>query len=94
VRRYADLADLTRDWSRMQIADLLLLLRAPLAWYRQQLIDVLATAPRGQVPQAALSQLRIVYDTMEQLRRHGNRQLALDAMLMKLQGAARQAAKR
>jgi DNA polymerase-3 subunit delta' len=94
LRPYADLADLTRDWSRMQITDLLLLLRAPLAWYRQQLIDVLATAPRGQVPQAALSQLRIVYDTMEQLRRHGNRQLALDAMLMRLKGAARQAAKR
>ena len=94
LRPYADLADLTRDWSRMQTTDLLLLLRAPLAWYRQQLIDVLATTPRGQAPQAALSQLRTVYDTMEKLRRHANRQLALDAMLMKLKGAARHAAKR
>jgi hypothetical protein len=31
---------------------------------------------------------------MEQLRRHANRQLALDAMLLNLQGAARRAAKR
>jgi DNA polymerase-3 subunit delta' len=89
---YSDLADLARDWGRLQTADLLLLLRAPLAWYRQQLIDLVATVPTGQGPRAALSQLRTVYDTMERLRRHANRQLALDAMLLDLQAAARRAA--
>lgn len=88
---YSDLAELARDWGRLQTTDLLLLLRAPLAWYRQRLIDVVETAPEGPAPRAALSQLRTVYDTMERLRRHANRQLALDAMLLDLQAAARRA---
>ena len=93
-RPYSDLADLARDWGRLQTADLLLLLRAPLIWYRQRLVDVLAREPGGPAPQAVLSQLRTVYDTMERLRRHANRQLALDLMLLNLQGAARRTARR
>ena len=87
---YADLADLARDWGRLETAELLLLLRAPLAWYRQRLADV-AAAPTGRALHMALSQLRTVYDTMERLRRHAHRQLALDAMLLDLQWAAREA---
>jgi DNA polymerase-3 subunit delta' len=88
-RPYADLAELAQDWGRVRTADLLLLLRAPLAWYRQQLADTVAAKPAVDVSRAALSQLRIVYDTIERLRRNAHRQLALDAMLLDLQRAAR-----
>jgi DNA polymerase-3 subunit delta' len=84
TRPYADLADLAQDWARLPAVDLVLLLRAPLHWYRQCLAEALASV---EAPDAAtlLSQLRVVYDTIERLRHNAHRQLALDGMLLELQ---------
>jgi DNA polymerase-3 subunit delta' len=87
TRPYADLADVTQEWARVPAADLLLALRAPLAWYRRRLADALTSAPTGRDTRTALAQLRTVYDTMERLRRNAHRQLALDVMLIDLQAA-------
>lgn len=85
---YADLAELAQEWARLQSRELLLLLRAPLLWYRERLAATLTSGGRNESA-VALSQLRIVYDTIERLRRHAHRQLTLDAMLIDLQRAAR-----
>ncbi len=87
-RSYADLAGLAQEWGRLPLADLLLLLRAPLAWYRRRLAETLAGGG-AEDHRIVLSQLRIVYDTMTRLRRNAHRQLTLDAMLLALRHAAR-----
>jgi DNA polymerase-3 subunit delta' len=87
-RPYADLVEVTQEWARIPAADLQLMLRAPLAWYRGRLADALTAAPTGREARAALAQLRTVYDTMERLRRNAHRQLALDVMLLDLQAAS------
>jgi len=87
-RPYADLAELTQEWARIPPADLLLVLRAPLAWYRQRLATAVAAAPGGSGARAAFAQLRAVYDTIERLRRNAHRQLTLDTMLLNLQAAS------
>ena len=87
-RPYGELAGLAQDWGRLPLVDLLVLLRAPLAWYRRRLAEVMA--PGGTDDhRVVLSQLRTVYDTMERLRRNAHRQLTLDAMLLELRQAAR-----
>jgi DNA polymerase-3 subunit delta' len=87
-RPYADLAELTQEWARIPAADLLLVLRAPLAWYRTRLAAAVAAAPGGPGARAAFAQLRAVYDTIERLRRNAHRQLTLDTMLLNLQAAS------
>jgi hypothetical protein len=84
-RPYADLADLAQDWARLSASDLVLLLRAPLRWYRRFLMDALASPGVPEHGATLLSQLRVVYDTIERLRHNAHRQLALDAMLIELQ---------
>jgi len=83
-RPYADLADLAQDWARLSTSDLVLMLRAPLHWYRQCLMDALASVG-AQDAETLLSQLQVVYDTIEHLRHNAHRQLALDGMLIELQ---------
>ena len=83
-RPYADLADLAQDWARLPAGDLVLLLRAPLRWYRQSLMDALASTG-AEDAEALLAQLRVVHDTIERLRHNAQRQLALDGMLLELQ---------
>lgn len=87
-RAYADLAGLAQEWGRLQTSELLLLLHAPLFWYRERLATTLESGGSGEAA-VVLSQLRIVYDSIERLRRNAHRQLTLDAMLIGLQRAAR-----
>ncbi len=83
-RPYADLADLAQDWARLPSVDLVLLLRAPLQWYRQCMTEALGAVEAGNAP-TLLSQIRVVHDTIEHLRHNAHRQLALDGMLIELQ---------
>jgi DNA polymerase-3 subunit delta' len=92
TRPYADLVELAQDWGRIPATDLTLLLRAPLAWYRQRLAETAAAGPHSRRSREALSQLRTVYDTIERLRRNAHRQLTLDTMFLELRSAARRAA--
>jgi DNA polymerase-3 subunit delta' len=84
TRPYADLAELAQDWGRLPAGDLALVLRAPLHWYRQRLIHVSGTADAA-LGAIALSQLRVIHDTIERVRHNVHRQLALDAMFLELQ---------
>jgi DNA polymerase-3 subunit delta' len=87
-RPYADVARLAQEWGRLPLPDLLVLLRAPLAWYRRRLAETLA-AGGAREQRVALAELGIVYDAVTRLRRNAHRQLTLDAMLLGLQDAAR-----
>jgi DNA polymerase-3 subunit delta' len=83
-RPFADLADLAQEWARLPSSDLVLLLRAPLHWYRQCMTEALASI-EAEDAAILVSQLRVVYDTIERLRHNAHRQLALDGMLIELQ---------
>jgi DNA polymerase-3 subunit delta' len=93
-RPFADLADLAQEWGRLELGDLLLLLRAPLGWYRQRLGEAVAAGADPAAVRRVLRQLRVVYDTIERLRRNAHRQIVLDAMLLGLQAAGRDTARR